>query len=237
MIHNRRELQKLVELISASLVKWILPSDLYPVYNGKAGKLEVGVIFPGGGSPAIAARMEELVTCGAQVIIASGALGAFQHGMEVGDYVIPVKAISGEGTSQYYQLKGRTASADPELVKIFEEACEKIGVKTFKGVVWTTDGFYRETRSWVKKLQKQGVLGVEMETSAIYSVAKFKGIKAACLLRVSDKLADLKWQTYWWSTEYEKSVLETSPRIMFEFLKLLANNLSDLRKRVEEKSI
>jgi uridine phosphorylase len=76
--------------------------------------------------------------------------------MEVGDYVIPIKAISGEGTSQYYQLKGRTVSADPELVKIFEEACKTIGVKTFKGVVWTTDGFYRETRSWVKKLQKQG---------------------------------------------------------------------------------
>jgi|GEM_PF-4631775 len=76
-----------------------------------------------------------------------------------------------------------------------------------------------------------------METSAIYSVAKFKGIKTACLLRVSDKLADLKWKTYWWSTGYKKSVLETSPRIMFEFLKLLANNLSDLRKRVEEKSI
>jgi len=124
MIYNRRELQKLVELARASLVKWILPSDLYPLYNGKVGKLEVRLIFPGWGSPAIAARMEELVTCGAQVIIASGALGAFQHGMEVGDYVIPIKAISGEGTSQYYQLKSRTVSADPELVKIFEEACK-----------------------------------------------------------------------------------------------------------------
>jgi len=230
MVYNKRELQKLVELTKASLFEWIYSSDLFPLYKGKVGKLEVGLMFPGWGAPTIAARMEELMTCGAEVIIASGALGAFQHEMEVGDYVIPIEAIRGEGTSQYYRPKGKTVSADPELVEVFEKACKKVGVKTFKGAVWTTDGFYREMRSQVKRLQKQGILGVEMETSAIYTVAKFKGIKTACLLRVSDKLADLKWEMQWWSPEYRKAALETSPNIMLEALKFLAYGLPALRK-------
>ena len=230
MVYNRRELQKLVEFTKASLVEWLFSSDLFPLYKGKVGKLEIGLISPGWGAPTIAARMEELVTCGAEVIIASGALGAFQREIEVGDYVIPIEAIRGEGTSQYYRPKGKTVSANPKLVEIFEKACKKVGVKIFKGIVWTTDGFYREMRSQVKRLQKQGVLGVEMETSAIYAVAKFKGIRTACLLRVSDKLADLKWEIHWWSPNYEKAALETSPRIMFEALKLLSDGLPALRK-------
>jgi uridine phosphorylase len=222
MIYNRMELQKLVELTKASLVEWIYSSDLFPFYKGKVDKLEIGLIFPGWGASTIAARMEEFVTCGAEVIVASGALGAFQREMEVGDYVIPIEAIRGEGTSQYYLPKGKTVSADPELIEIFEKACKKVGVKSFKGAVWTTDGFYRETRFQVERLQKQGVLGVEMETSAVYTVARFKGIRTACLLRVSDKLADLKWQMHWYSPEYRKAALETSPKIMLEALKLLA---------------
>jgi purine-nucleoside phosphorylase len=107
------------------------------------------------------------------------------------------------------------------MVKILKIACGKIGVKPFIGPIWNTDAIYREMRSQIEKLQARGVLGVEMESSATFTVAKFRGVKAASLLVVSDSLADFKWKLYFLNDEYLKSHLETSHRIILEALKLL----------------
>jgi purine-nucleoside phosphorylase len=105
-------------------------------------------------------------------------------------------------------------------MKILKEACSKIGVKPFVGPVWNTDAFYREMRSQVEKLQARGVLGVEMESSATFTVAKFRGIRAAPLLVVSDRLANFKWELYFQNDEYRKSWYEFSHKIILEALKL-----------------
>ena len=222
MVYNKSELQRLVEITKATVMNWLFSSDLYPLYRGRVEKQEIGLVFPGWGAPTVAARMEELIACGAKIILASGAVGAFQPKIEVADYIIPTEAIRGEGTSQYYLPKKAKVTADLKIVKVFEEACEEIKVKFFTGQVWTTDAIYREMKSQVKRLQRQGVLGVEMETAAIYAVAKFRKIQAGCLLRVSDSLANLEWQMQWWSPKYKEAALETSPKILVEALKLLS---------------
>jgi purine-nucleoside phosphorylase len=63
-----------------------------------------------------------------------------------------------------------------------------------QGTVWTTDAPYRETVRQVLAFQKQGVLAVEMELSALFAVACFRGIHLAAALAVSDELHDLKWR-------------------------------------------
>lgn len=61
------------------------------------------------------------------------------------------------------------------------------------GRVWTTDAPYRETLSKVTSYQHQGVLAVEMEMSALMTVAAYRGVKLAGLLVVSDELFNLTW--------------------------------------------
>jgi 5'-methylthioadenosine phosphorylase len=141
--------------------------------------------------------------------------------MKPGDFVIPSKVVIGEGTSRYYFPRIRVIRPDLGLVRILKEACGKIGVKPFVGPIWDTDAIYREMRSQVEKLQAQGVLGVGMENSATFTVAKFRGMKAASLLVVSDSLADFKWKLYFLNEEYLESHVETSHRIILEALKLL----------------
>jgi purine-nucleoside phosphorylase len=68
------------------------------------------------------------------------------------------------------------------------------GMPFKQGPVWTTDAPYRETADKVKRYQTDGVLGVDMETSALFTVAAFRGIQAASLLVVSDDLSRLKWR-------------------------------------------
>ena len=52
----------------------------------------------------------------------------------------------------------------------------------------------RETREKVERYQKEGVLAVEMEISALFTVAKFRGAELGAMPVVSDELATFKWR-------------------------------------------
>jgi purine-nucleoside phosphorylase len=62
-----------------------------------------------------------------------------------------------------------------------------------EGLVWSTDAPYRETLGKVMAYQAQGVLGVDMETSALFTLAAYRRIDLAVALVVSDDLSLLKW--------------------------------------------
>jgi uridine phosphorylase len=220
VIASKSETKKLAELTSASEVVW----GFDPLYVGKVETKKIGLVPQGVGASATAMLVEHLAACGAKVILFSTALGAVQPYMKPGDFVIPSKVVIGEGTSRYYYPRIKVIRPDPEILKILKEACSKIGVKPFVGSVWDTDAIYREMRSQIEELQAKGVLGVEMESSATFTVARFRGIKAASLLVVSDSLADFKWKLYFLHDEYLKSHYETSHKIILEALKLLAWN-------------
>jgi uridine phosphorylase len=63
-----------------------------------------------------------------------------------------------------------------------------------RGTVWSTDAPFRETVGKVGAYQAAGVLAVDMETSALFAVARFRGIRLASLLVVSDELSSLSWR-------------------------------------------
>ena len=62
------------------------------------------------------------------------------------------------------------------------------------GRVWTTDAIYRETKAKVLAYGSQGMLAVEMEMSALFTVARYRGVALAGLLVVSDELFTLTWR-------------------------------------------
>jgi purine-nucleoside phosphorylase len=62
------------------------------------------------------------------------------------------------------------------------------------GAVWSTDAVFRETRQRVATYQQSGILAVDMETSALCSVAKFRGVDLGVILVVSDELSSLTWR-------------------------------------------
>jgi uridine phosphorylase len=210
--------KKLARSTDAFKVAW----GFDPMYVGRVETKKIGLVPQGRGASATAFLVEHLIACGAKVILFSTAVGAFQPYMKPGDFVIPSKVVIGEGTSRYYYPRIKAIEPDLEIMEILEEACDRVGVKAFVGPVWNTDAFYREMRSQVERLQAQGVLGVEMESSATFTVAKFRGIRAASLLVVSDSEANFKWEPYFQNDEYLKSHYETSHKIILEALKLLA---------------
>jgi nucleoside phosphorylase len=70
--------------------------------------------------------------------------------------------------------------------------------------VWTTDAPYRETASKVNTYRERGVLAVEMELSALMTLAVYRSVKLAGLLVVSDEVFALKWHRGFSSPVFKK---------------------------------
>jgi purine-nucleoside phosphorylase len=145
------------------------------------------------GAPQAVMVMEKMIALGAKRIFIFGWCGSLQPDLAIGDIVIPVHAISEEGTSKHYPIGRRKPGTDQELNRILERALDEYGLPFRKGTVWTTDAPYRETASKVKTFGEKGVLAVEMELSALMTLAVYRSVKLSGLLIVSDELFELHW--------------------------------------------
>ncbi|MCG6909129.1 MAG: nucleoside phosphorylase [Deltaproteobacteria bacterium] len=147
------------------------------------------------GSPHAAMLMEVLASRGAEKVIFQGWCGSLNAGVRIGDIVVPTGGIVDEGTSPHYGVGAGEISRPSEALRnalcgvLHDEA-----LPFHEGVVWTTDGAFRETPAKVACYQRKKALAVEMEMSCIFSVAASLGIDAGGLLVVSDELFAMQWK-------------------------------------------
>ena len=167
--------------------------SIYRANNGLKGHLTLSGPFIG--APQAVMGMEKMIALGAERIWVLGCCGSLQEDLQIGDLVIPTGAISEEGTSQHYPIGDKTPATDEKLNEMIEKALGKMGQSFQKGTVWTTDAPYRETPAKVKKYKESGVLAVEMEMSALMTLAAYRITKLAGLLVVSDELFRMKWHS------------------------------------------
>ncbi len=170
------------------LLAW---SGLWHVPDKRGG---FSITGPAVGAPVAATMLENLIANGAKKIIVAGCCGSIRTDLKIGDIALPTGAISEEGTSAHYHPDRFPPEADPELTEMIASIAEERGWPTKKGVVWTTDAPYRETHEKVRNYGEQGVLAVEMELSALFTVARFRGAQLAAVLATSDELASLEWK-------------------------------------------
>lgn len=151
---------------------------------------EVGLIkMMGIGSPHAITVFEELIAIGAKEFISIGTAGGLQ---EQGIYLAN-RAIRDEGTSHHYIAHGKYSYPAKGLTSRLAKALKDKGIKFEKATTWTIDAPYRETKAEIAKYRKEGVATVEMEASALFAVAKVRGVKIASAFVVSDILGK-KWE-------------------------------------------
>ena len=165
----------------------------FKVFQKKNSGAGLSLAGPFLGAPQAAMALEKIIALGAKRICVFGWCGSLQPDLKIGDIVIPLHAVSDEGTSRHYPIGKRKADTDQALNGALEQALEKARLPFRKGTVWTTDAPYRETVSKVKAFQAKGILAVEMEMSALMTVAIYRLVKLSGLLVVSDEHFDLKW--------------------------------------------
>jgi uridine phosphorylase len=166
-----------------------------PLYMSQLFVRDDGVFLSGPfmGAPYSVMILETLVAWGAQQVIFLGWCGSISTAVSIGDIVIPTLAWSDEGTSRSYAEKP-FAVPSASLSDNIRSALQSQALPFHEAAIWTTDAIYRETPDKVNHFQEKGAIAVEMELSALFTVAGFLGISIAAILVVSDDLSSLTWQ-------------------------------------------
>jgi purine-nucleoside phosphorylase len=139
--------------------------------------------------------VETLLVWGIRQILFIGWCGAVAKHVEAGDIIVPDSAMVDEGTSGHYLDPAcRVALPSRHLAGQIHQTLERQGLDYHSGAIWTTDAIFRETVAKVKHYQRRGALAVEMELSAVFTVAAFRNAAAAGILVVSDTLSTYQWQ-------------------------------------------
>ena len=174
------------------------PDRTMPFFLGRLISENKGVSAAGPflGAPYAAMLMESLKAKGAGRIIMLGWCGALSDNLQTGDLIVPDQALVDEGTSRHYAvLDPDVPESGPDKDLSLSLAAHLLdqGLACTGGTVWTTDAIYRETPKKVAWFKSQGAIAVEMECSALFSVAAFLNIQVTALLVVSDSLAAGTW--------------------------------------------
>jgi uridine phosphorylase len=170
----------------------------------------IAVFNPGVGAPAAATSLEDIIGLGARKIIGCGGAGIVKQGFDVGHIIVPTGAVRDEGTSHHYQPVDVAVVPHPLAVEAIDAELLEAGVPHDKGLTWTTDAIFRETPEKVARRREQGCISVEMEASAMFAVAMFRGAVYGQLLYAGDDVSAHTWDHRHWEkqTSVRERVLE-----------------------------
>lgn len=172
----------------------------YTAYRGLLGYTglyegeRISVQTTGMGGPSAAIVVEELHQLGVRTVIRAGTCGALGPPVAVLDLVVATAAVPLDGTSRQYLAGDPFAPApDFDLTARLVVEARASGRPAHVGLIASHDAFYEEATN-AAKWRARGVLAVEMEASAIFTVALLRGMRAACVcLAVNDTTHPGTW--------------------------------------------
>ncbi len=152
-------------------------------YKGK----RVSVMASGMGQPSIGIYSYELFNFyDVSSIIRVGSCATYCPDLHPMDIILAMGACTDGNFASQYSLPGTFSPiADFGLLQKAVVECEKSGVNFKVGNIFSSDIFYHDTTNGLE-WSKMGVLGVEMESAALYCNAARAGKKALCICTVSD---------------------------------------------------
>lgn len=150
----------------------------------------VSVQGSGMGQPSLSIYVNELISeYGARRLLRIGSCGSLQKEVRLRDVVIAMSASSDSAMNELrFHGMSFAPTADAELFLRAIEAAKQRGLSVRAGSVLATDTFYADDPEGWRLWAGFGVLAVEMETAALYTLAAKHHVQALTLLTVSDSL-------------------------------------------------
>ena len=173
------------------------------------------VLFQAMGAPLAVLALENLIAGGAREILMLGFSGSLAPRFSTGDAIVVCRARSEEGTSAHYFPVRKVFHPSPEMKRSVERRLTSLGLPFREAALVSTDAPYRETRSWLRKQTAKGIGLVDMETSAVFALAEFRGLESAALMIVSDELRPDSWKDGF----FQGRLRERAEEYFFPFIK------------------
>jgi purine-nucleoside phosphorylase len=160
-------------------------------FTGRWQGVEVSVQGSGMGMPSCSIYAHELINdYGVRTLIRVGSCGALAADLELRDVI----AASGSATDsamnrmRFDGLIDYAPVADFGLLRTAVEVAERRGVRMRVGPILAADAFYTDRPDLYDTLADYGVLAVEMESAALYTIAMRYKARALTVLTVSDHI-------------------------------------------------
>jgi DeoD family purine-nucleoside phosphorylase len=157
----------------------------------------VSVQGTGMGCPGATIVFEELIQLGCTRLMRVGTCGGLQPHHALGDLIVALTAIPADSTAMH--LVGNEPhcpTASWSLIHGAVHAAKELDQPMHVGPIVSSDVFYNPSEGQYERWSSRGVLGVEMEAAALFTVAaiggigKVAGVRAGCLLTVSDIIVE-----------------------------------------------
>lgn len=157
-------------------------------YTGTYKGVEVSVMASGMGCPSMGIYSYELYhEYGVEKIIRVGSMGAYTKELDLYDLVLVDSSYS-DSNYAYTQTgtEDKTLFPSASLNEKIKETSKRINKPIKEGKIYCTDVFYGDKVDYQKMYHENQILGVEMESFALFQNAKHLNKEAACILTVSD---------------------------------------------------
>ncbi|HET6604818.1 MAG TPA: AMP nucleosidase [Xanthomonadaceae bacterium] len=142
----------------------------------------------GMGSSNAATAIDLLSAIEPRAVLFLGKCGGLKKKNAIGDLVLPIAAIRGEGTSNDYLLPEVPALPAFQLQRAVSTMIRDLGHDYWTGTVYTTNRrVWEHDMEFKKYLRRTRCMAIDMETATIFSTAFANGIPAGALLLVSDQ--------------------------------------------------
>ena len=156
-------------------------------YTGEYEGKRVSVQGTGMGCPGATIVFEELVQLGVTKLVRVGTCGGLQPHHALGDLIVALTAVPADATAAH--LVGNEPhcpTASWSLIHGAVHVAKEMSQPMHVGPIVSSDLFYNPDGGQYERWSKRGVLAVEMEASALFTVGAIRGVESGCLLTVSD---------------------------------------------------
>lgn len=165
-------------------------------FTGCYKGVKISVTSTGMGCPSAAIAAEELINIGAKTLIRIGSSAALDPKIRIGDLMVTTGAMKNEGTSRFYVPDGFPAVPDLELTGLLIQTAREMtadtGFAVYAGITSSDDAFYGETEEFLDRLRSYKVMNLDMESSALYTIAHLRGVRAATINGTSGNLTNVE---------------------------------------------
>lgn len=145
------------------------------------------IINFGIGSPNAATVMDLLTAVCPKGVLFLGKCGGLKESTEIGNFILPIAAIRGEGTSMDYMPPEVPALPSFKLHKFVSDRLFERDLEYRTGVIYTTNRrLWEHDQAFRDRLDKLTCIGIDMETATLFIVGHHNSIARGALLLVSD---------------------------------------------------
>ena len=162
----------------------------YKLVNASYGGRELTICSTGIGSPSAAIAAEELAAVGVETFVRVGTTGALQSDIGIGDTIVATGAAKDEGTTKRYESATVPAVPDYDTLSALVESAKARDAPVHVGPIATDDAYYAESPEYVAAWSDAGLLCVEMEAAALFTLARRKGLAAGAICMVDGNLVE-----------------------------------------------